>query len=92
MNEPQSTLMWLNHFDLLPGDPSVTTSFNAINSGVGGELTGLVIQSDTTGEIGQGGGNTLSARFGFPRLLILPTTPMSSGTMPQTARPLVRSV
>jgi hypothetical protein len=57
LNEPQSTLMWLNHFDLLPGDPSVNTSSNAVNSGVGGGLTGLVIQSTTTGEIAQGGGN-----------------------------------
>lgn len=50
-------IMWVNHFDLLPGDPSVTTSFNAVNSGVGGGLTGLVIQSSTTGENAQGGGN-----------------------------------
>jgi len=49
--------MWINHFDLLPGDPSVSTSFNAISSGVGGGLSGLVIQSNTTGEIAQGGGN-----------------------------------
>jgi len=53
----QKTIMWVNHFDLLPGDPSVTTSFNAVNSGVGGGLTGLVIQSTTTGENAQGGGN-----------------------------------
>jgi hypothetical protein len=51
------TILWVNHFDLLPGDPSVTTSFNAVSSGVGGGLTGLVIQSSTTGEIAQGGGN-----------------------------------
>lgn len=49
--------MWINHFDLLPGDPSVKTSFNAVSSGVGGGLTGLVIESTTTGENGQGGGN-----------------------------------
>ena len=49
--------MWINHFDLLPGDPSVTTSFNAINSGVGGGLTGLVIESTTNGENAPGGGN-----------------------------------
>ena len=54
---PRKTIMWVNHFDLLPGDPSVTTTFNAINSGVGGGLTGLVIQSSTTGENAQGGGN-----------------------------------
>ena len=54
---PEKTIMWVNHFDLLPGDPSVTTTFNAINSGVGGGLTGLVIQSSTTGENAQGGGN-----------------------------------
>ena len=53
----RKTVMWVNHFDLLPGDPSVTTSFNAVNSGVGSGLTGLVIQSSTTGENAQGGGN-----------------------------------
>lgn len=51
------TIMWINHFDLLPGDSSVTTSFNAVSSGVGGGLTGLVIQSSTTGETGSSGGN-----------------------------------
>jgi hypothetical protein len=49
--------MWLNHFALLPGDPSVQTTFNAVNSGVGGGLTALVVQSTTTGEDAQGGGN-----------------------------------
>ena len=53
----KKTIMWVNHFDLLPGDPSVKTSFNAVSSGVGGGLTGLVIESTTTGENGQGGGN-----------------------------------
>jgi hypothetical protein len=50
-------VMWIDHFSLLPGDPSVTTSFNAISSGVGGGLTALVVHSSTTGEIAQGGGN-----------------------------------
>ena len=31
--------MWISHFDLLPGDASVLTSFNAISSGVGGGPT-----------------------------------------------------
>ncbi len=53
----KKTIMWVNHFDLLPGDPSVKTSFNAVSSGVGGGLTGLVIESTTTGENAQGGGN-----------------------------------
>src|SRR6266446_9305849 len=53
----RKTIMWVNHFDLLPGDPSVTTSFNAVSSGVGSGLTGLVIMSSTTGENAQGGGN-----------------------------------
>lgn len=58
VNRPtRKTIMWVNHFDLLPGDPSVTTTFNAVSSGVGGGLTGLVIQSSTTGENAQGGGN-----------------------------------
>jgi hypothetical protein len=52
---PKKTIMWINHFDLLPGDPSVTTSFNAISSGLG--LTGLVVHSSTTGDNASGGGN-----------------------------------
>jgi hypothetical protein len=54
---PLRKIMWVNHFDLLPGDPSVLTSFNAVSSGVGGGLTGLVIQSTTRGENAQNGGN-----------------------------------
>jgi len=50
-------VMWIDHFSLLPGDPSVQTSFNAVSSGVGGGLTGLVIQSTTTGETATGGGD-----------------------------------
>ncbi len=52
-----SPVMWINHLDFLPGDPSVTTSFNAVNSGIGEGLSGLVITSTTTGEIALGGGN-----------------------------------
>jgi len=51
------TVYWLNHLDLLPGDPSVQTSFNAVNSGVGGGLSGLLITSTTTGDQARGGGN-----------------------------------
>ena len=50
-------LMWLDHLSLLPGDSSVQTSFNAVSSGVGGGLSGLVIQSTTTGDTAPGGGN-----------------------------------
>jgi len=53
----KSITMWINHLGFLPGDPSVITSFNAVNSGVGGGLSGLIIQSTTTGENAQGGGN-----------------------------------
>ena len=53
----KATTMWINHLGFLPGDPSVITSFNAVNSGVGGGLSGLIIQSTTTGENAQGGGN-----------------------------------
>ena len=52
-----SGMMWIDHLDFLPGDTSVQTSFNAVNSGVGGGLSGLVIQSTTTGDIASGGGN-----------------------------------
>ncbi len=44
-------LMWINHLNLLPGDPSVTTTFNAIQSG------GLVIHSSSLGDTAPGGGN-----------------------------------
>ncbi len=30
--------MWIDHLVFLPGDPSVNTSFNAVNSGVGGRI------------------------------------------------------
>lgn len=53
----EKVVMWINHLDLLPGDPSVITSFNAVSSGVGGGLSGLIIQSTTTGEDAIGGGN-----------------------------------
>lgn len=46
------TIMWVNHFDLLPGDPSVTTSFN-FAYGISGD--DLVIKSSTTGQTGQAG-------------------------------------
>ncbi len=47
---PEAFIMWINHLDFLPGDPTVTTSFNAITSGVGLGLSGLIIKSTTTGE------------------------------------------
>lgn len=49
--------MWINHLDLLPGDSTVITSFNATTSGVGSGLSGLVIQSTTVGETSPQGGN-----------------------------------
>lgn len=49
--------MWIDHLVFLPGDPSVKTSFNAVNSGVGGGLSGLIITSSTLGDQAQGGGN-----------------------------------
>jgi len=48
---------WVNHLALLPGDESVDISFNAVSSGVGGSLGGLVVTSITTGEEAIGGGN-----------------------------------
>ena len=42
---------WLNHLELRPGDPSVTTSHDAVQS------HGLVVTSSTTGEVAQSGGN-----------------------------------
>ena len=51
MGQTRHTNMWINHLDLLPGDPSVLTTFNAVQSG------GLVVRSTTTGETAPGGGN-----------------------------------
>src|SRR5262249_843217 len=53
----RTRIMWINHLDLVPGDPSVLTSFNAVNSGIGGGLSGLIIMSSTTGDTATGGGN-----------------------------------
>lgn len=64
-----TSILWVNHFDLLPGDPSVvSTSANSTNSGVGGGLTGLVITSSTTGEVDSDGGNkTVHMALDLPR-------------------------
>jgi hypothetical protein len=50
-------LIWINHLSFLAGDPSVQTSFNAVNSGVGGGLSGLIIQSTSIGDTATPGGN-----------------------------------
>jgi hypothetical protein len=55
--DARRTVLWLNHLDFLAGDPSVQTSFNAISSGVGGGLSGLIIKSTTVGDTAAGGGN-----------------------------------
>lgn len=51
------TVLWINPLELLAGDPTVKTSFNAITSGVGGGLSGLILESTTTGDTAGGGGN-----------------------------------
>ena len=58
----KTKLMWIDHYSFLPGDPSVLTSFNAISSGVGGGLSGLVIQSTTSGDTAPTGGNKVVHR------------------------------
>jgi hypothetical protein len=54
---PRRTISWIDHFSLLPGDASVTTTYNAVNSGIGSGLPALVIHSSTTGENAPSGGN-----------------------------------
>ena len=58
--------MWINHLDFLPGDPSVITDFNAVTSGVGTGLSGLIINSTTTGEIGGGGNKVIEKGVPVP--------------------------
>jgi hypothetical protein len=54
----EERVQWVNHFDLLPGDPSVTsTSSLSTNSGVGDGLTALVITSSMTGDKDSFNGN-----------------------------------
>ena len=55
-SDSSETIMWINNLDFLPGDPSVITSFNSANSGVGGGLSGLIIESTTVGDQAEGGG------------------------------------
>ena len=50
-------IMWVNHMSLLPGDESVSTSFNSTTSEVGGGLTGLGVESSTLGEVDSLDGN-----------------------------------
>jgi hypothetical protein len=45
------SVQWLNHLGFLPGNASVGTAFNAVDSGVGGGLSGLIVSSTTTGEV-----------------------------------------
>ena len=53
----QTTTMWINHLDLVPGGLEVDTSFDSTSSGVGGGLSGLIITSTTVGETFTLGGN-----------------------------------
>jgi len=66
----ESQVLWVNHFDLLPGDPSVVTiSANSTTSGVGSGLTGLVIRSSTLGDRDSFGGNkVVQMALDLPRL------------------------
>ena len=50
-------LLWIDHLGMLAGDPSVSVACNAINSGGGGGLSGLIVESSTLGEDAEGGGN-----------------------------------
>jgi hypothetical protein len=55
--QPATALMWINHLDLVPGDTDVVTRFNSTTSGVGGGLSGLIIESFTAGDTSVSGGN-----------------------------------
>src|SRR3974377_2203803 len=66
-HKPEAPVEWLNHFSLLPGDASVTVTYNAVSSGVGSGLTGLVVHSSTTGDTATGGGNKVVEIAGGPR-------------------------
>jgi hypothetical protein len=49
---------WLNHFDLVSGNPrELVLSSNSTSSGVGGGLTGVVVKSTAVGSTFTDGGN-----------------------------------
>jgi len=50
-------IQWVNHFDLLPGCPEITTSYRSTSSEIGGGLTGLVMASTTAGDTCEDHGN-----------------------------------
>lgn len=57
-HESGRQIMWVNHFDLLPGNiTDITTTYDSTNSGIGSGLTGLVIQSASLGDTFPSGGN-----------------------------------
>lgn len=56
-NGKRRAILWIGPLDLLPGDSSVSTRFDAISSGVGGGPAGLVVGSSTTGDTADTGGN-----------------------------------
>jgi len=60
LTRPQNALMWINHLDLVGGDTDVVTNhptYNSTTSGVGGGLSGFVIESATAGDVSVSGGN-----------------------------------
>lgn len=54
---PETALLWIDHLAFRAGDPSLTLSFDAVSSGVGGGLSGLIIESSALGDTAPGGGN-----------------------------------
>jgi hypothetical protein len=60
------SIMWINHLDFLAGDASVVTSFNAVSSGVGSGLSGLIIMSTTIGDTVEGGNKVVEKGLQVP--------------------------
>jgi hypothetical protein len=54
---PFPQVQWVNHFDLISGDPTVTTVTPQLNTTLGGGLSGLQITSSTTGDVDHTGSN-----------------------------------
>lgn len=64
-------VMWIDHLSLLAENPSVQVSFNAVSSGVGSGLSGLVVQSTTIGDTAAGGQQgCLDSTRGAPRFKV----------------------
>lgn len=55
--KPSPQVQWVNHLDLISGDPTVTTVTPQLNTSLGTGLSGSRVTSSTTGDVDSTGSN-----------------------------------